>query len=483
MGNYTGNTLHTKSKKGKQHVQIRRKSKRKVALGAALVSVLLMGVGSVAVQAQTLRKSDVMVQPPAPNPSAKQMADYIVAVVGGEPITNNEVRARLFRLEMQLLNLGAETPPRSEMVPEVLERLISERAQVQRARELGVYVDEGSVTQAVTDITQSGSADADSIASRLRQEGVSEAQLRSLLRDELTLARLREQKIREVKVSQADLDEFIKEQEQATGMLGPELVNVAQLLIPVAEGASDSDKATAKAMAEALQKAAVAGGDLEELAQSKGLPTGAAKGMGARPLNDYPELFAKAVERLPAGSVSPVLESGAGFHVLKVLQRKQTSTGGAGLASTAVQTRAQHILIKPNAKMSEQHIIEQLKKTRAKIASGATSFEAAARELSQDGSAVNGGDLGWSNPKDFVPEFEIEMNLLAPNQMSQPFISRFGVHLLKVNERRVKRLDALERRKVLMDALKEKKGQEQLIKWARDVRARAYVEKRKAPSI
>lgn len=453
----------------------------RTAAGIAAVCAMALATALPA-QAQQLRNSRQMTGLPVSNPAVRQTADYIVAVVGGEPITNNEVRARLFRLEMQLLNLGAETPPRSEMLPEVLERLISERAQVQRARELGVRVDEGSVMQAVSNIT-GGTDGSESVAERLQKEGVSDTQLHALLRDELTLARLREQKISQVKVTQADLDDYIREQERATGLMGPELVNIGQLLVPVPENADEATRAAAQEKAENIRRAVNQGESMEKLGQEHGLPTRDAKGMGARPLKDYPELFAGAVTQLPTGSVPAVLQSGAGFHILKVLQRRQASGGGAHLASTAVQTRAQHILLKPDEKLTEQQAIARLRQLRSDIASGATTFAAAAREQSQDGSAVNGGDLGWSNAKDFVPEFEIEMNLLAPGKMSQPFISRFGVHLLKVNERRVKQLNALERRSILVDALKEKKGQEELIKWARDVRARAYVEKRRAPTL
>lgn len=433
--------------------------------------------------AQQLRNTDKLQSPPQANPAERRLADYIVAIVGGEPITNNEVRARLFRLEMQLLNLGAETPPRSEMLPEVLERLISERAQVQRAKEMGVTVDEGSVTQAVTDLTQSNTESAENVAARLRAEGVSEAQLRSLLRDELTLARLREREIRNVEITEAELEEFINEQERLTGISGPELIDVAQVLVPVDASASDADKTAAQARAQAIQTAAASGGNLKELAQAQSLDTSTAGGVGARPLDAYPELFAQAIAQLPAGSVTPVLQSGAGYHVLKVLSRKQGKSTGQGLVDTSIQTKAQHILLRADAKMTEQQAIEKLNALRAQIASGQLSFEEAAKQFSQDGSAVNGGDLGWSNPKDFVPEFEMEMNLLKPGEMSRPFISRYGVHVVKVNDRRVKQLSSIERRKVLVDALKEKKGQEKLIKWARDIRAQAYVEMRQPPAI
>lgn len=456
---------------------------RTVAFQMVIAAVCALTLAAtLPVQAQQLRNSRQMQPSVQPDASVRRTADYIVAIVGGEPITNNEVRARLFRLEMQLLNLGAETPPRSEMLPEVLERLISERAQVQRARELGVQVDEGSVMQAVANITGSETG-GEQVAERLRKEGVSDSQLHALLRDELILARLRELKISQVSVSQAELDAYIEEQERATGLMGPELVNIGQLLIAVPENADPAAKTAAREKAEAIRQAVSEGVGLEKIGQEYDLPTGSARGMGERPLRDYPELFATAVARLPIGSVPPVLESGAGFHVLKVLQRRQASAGGANLVRTAVQTRAQHILLKPDEKLTEKQAIARLAQLREDIVSGKTTFAAAAREVSQDGSAVNGGDLGWSSARDFVPEFEMEMNLLAPEQISQPFISRFGVHLLKVNDRRVKQLDALERRSILVDALKEKKGQEELIKWARDVRARAYVEKRSEPKL
>jgi peptidyl-prolyl cis-trans isomerase SurA len=214
---------------------------------------------------------------------------------------------------------------------------------------------------------------------------------------------------------------------------------------------------------------------VRELSDSKDRDNGGQ--LGVRTANRYPPLFLEATQSLPVGGISGLVRSGAGFHILKLIERRS-----AGLPPmTVTQTRARHILLVPSAQLSEATARDKLNDFKKRIQSGQTDFATLARENSQDGSAAGGGDLGWANPGQFVPEFEEVMNRLAPGQISDPLISRFGVHLIQVLERRNATLGEREQREMIRNMLREKKYNEVYTAWVQDVRGRAYVELRDAP--
>jgi peptidyl-prolyl cis-trans isomerase SurA len=199
--------------------------------------------------------------------------------------------------------------------------------------------------------------------------------------------------------------------------------------------------------------------------------------MGLRGADRYPILFVNATRTLPEGAVAGPVRSPAGFHILKVLEKRI-----AGLPEPVMtETHARHILLRPSANLTEAAAVAQLAALRERIVSGQIDFATAARQISQDTSATNGGDLGWVGPGVFVPEFEEAMNELKPNQLSQPIVSRFGAHLIEVLERREVKLGAREQREQLRQLVRESKLDEAYQKWLEDIRARAYVEMREPP--
>jgi peptidyl-prolyl cis-trans isomerase SurA len=199
--------------------------------------------------------------------------------------------------------------------------------------------------------------------------------------------------------------------------------------------------------------------------------------MGLRTVDRYPPLFLSATQNLPVGGISDVVQSGAGFHILKVLEKNSADAP----AMTVVQSRARHILLRPSAQLSEAAARTKLADFKKRIVAGQADFAALARENSQDGSAAQGGDLGWANPGMFVPEFEEVMNRLAPSQISDPLVSRFGVHLIQLTERRKAALSPREQRETVRALLREKKLDEAYTTWAQNLRGRAYVELREPP--
>lgn len=409
--------------------------------------------------------------------TAPRAADFIVAVVNSEPVTNYEVRARLARVEQQLAAQGAPVPPRAELASQVLERLISERAQLQLARESGIKVDDALVDQAEQNLARQNQLDVAEFRRRLAAEGISLASFREDLRQQLMLQRLRERELEpRVRITDAEIDQYLREQQESAQ--GAIELNLAQVLVAVPENAPAALVEELRAKALRVQARARAGEDFAALAREFSDAPGASSTGGAfglRPADRYPPLFLEAAERLPAGGVSQVVRSGAGFHVLKVLEKRQAD----GMAVT--QQRARHILLRPGAGQTEAAARQRLADFKRRIEAGQADFATLAREYSQDGSARDGGDLGWANPGQFVPEFEEVLASLRPGQLAEPFVSRFGLHLVQLLERRQASLSPREQREVARSALREKKLEEAYERWAQDVRGRAFVDLREPP--
>lgn len=451
------------------------------SLASALVA--LCALSAAGASAQGLRGSLPAPSTPASAASpaaAARTGDFIVAVVNSEPITNNEVNARVRRLQQDIAQRGGRVPAREAMLPEVLEALISERAQLQLARETGIKVDEAQVDEAQLSVARQNGIDVAELQRRLVQDGIGVAQFRRELRDQILLGRVREREVGpQVRVSDLDVDRFIEEQRAAAGAEALSL-NLAQVLVVVPEDAKPDQVATLQRKAEAALARARAGEDFAKLARElSDAPDASRTGgqMGLRPADRYPQLFLDAVQGVAEGGVSAVVRSGAGFHVLKVVEKRTAGIGGA----TVVQTRARHILLRPSAQLSEAQARARLADLRQRITSGTADFASLAREFSQDGSAAGGGDLGWASPGQFVPEFEEVMADLRPGDLSQPFASRFGVHLMQVVERREAQLSQREQRDLVRGAVRERKLEEAYANWAREVRDRAFVQLREPP--
>jgi len=440
-----------------------------------LACVLQMAGWPLEAGAQGLRPAT-----PSATRAAPRSADYIVAVVNSEPITNNEVRARMDRLEKQFAQQGQALPPRGEFARQVLDRLISEKAQLQLARDTGLRIDTAMIDQAEQNVARQNQVDVAELRRRLAAEGLAPAQFREELRNQLLLQRLRDRELESrVKVSDLDIDQYLREQ-QASNEASAQELNLGHILVAVPEGASEARVAELRARAQRAHDRVRAGEDFATVAREFSDVPGAAQSgglVGLRPADRYPPLFLQAVENVPQGGLAPIVRSGAGFHVLKVAERRKS----AGVSSTVVQTHARHILLRPGAQLSESAAIQRLADFKRRVEAKQADFAQLAREFSQDASARNGGDLGWANPGLFVPEFEEALSTLSPGQIADPVISRFGVHLVQLLERREATLTQREQRDMVRNLVREKKLEEAYALWAQEVRGRAYVDLREPP--
>jgi len=404
--------------------------------------------------------------------------DYIVAVVNQELVTAGEVQQRLDRIRAEAARSQATLPPAPALRQQVVNALIEERVQVTNARESGVKLDEAEVDRAVSSVALQNQLTLPQLRQKLRQDGLDYAKFRANLRDQILVERVREREVMErIKISEADIDALLDERRAAAGLV-PQL-NLAQILISVPEGASVTEAAARRARAETARARVRAGEPFEVVSREMSDDANHAEGgvMGLRPADRFPDLFVAAVRGLKSGDVAPELvRSDAGFHLLKVVERREAGN------FTIQQTRARHILLRTSAQLSQDAAIRRLTEIKQAIASGAKSFEQAARENSEDSSAAQGGDLGWVAPGTFVPEFEDVINQLQPGSMSDPVVSRFGVHLIQVLNRREVTLDSKQQREQARNILREQKFEEAYNEWIRDLRGRAYVELRDPPT-
>ena len=455
-------------------------------LAASLM--LLLALPMSGLQAQGLKPSSMRRLPDAPASAAaagrggaapQRQADFIVAVVNSEPITNNEVRAKLVRTELLLQQQGGALPPRGELVREVLERMISDKAQLQMAQTSGAKVDDNAIEGAVETVARQNQITVDELRRRLKADGIDYNQFRSEMRDELLVRRLRQREVEaKVTVSEQEIDQFMRDQEGKTE--GSALaLNLAEILVAVPENANPEQVAALQAKALQVLERARSGSDFAALANEVSASATRSNGgqMGLRNADRYPPLFVQATQNLRAGGLAGPVRSGAGFHILKVVEKRQASAADAVIT----QTHARHILLRLSPQLTETAAIEKLAGFKKRIVAGQADFALLARENSQDGSAKEGGDLGWVSPGAFVPEFEKVMNGLGPNQISDPLVSRFGVHLVQVLERREAPISPRDQREMVRGLLREKKQNEAYLLWAQDIRGRAYVEFREPP--
>lgn len=406
-------------------------------------------------------------------------ADYIVAVVNSEPITHSELSAEIQRVTRTLEQQKQAQPPAAELRQRVLERLVNERAQLQLAAEIGIRTDAATVDLAEQAVARQGGIGVPELHKRLAQDGTTVDAFRARLRDQQTLERLYEREVgNRNRVSESELDQYLAEQLANSKDPMAQDINLAQLLVAVPEKATAEQAAGLFKQAQKLLERIRQGESFEALVQQLSASDRSNGGqLGLRRGDRYPALFVQATQDVPVGGVSEVVRSGAGFHLLKVVERRAPEK----LTRFVVQTHARHILLRTGPKLAQTTAIERLAAAKKRIQSGATTFAAVAREMSQDGSAEQGGDLGWSNPGMFVPEFEEVMNKLEEQEISAPLVSRFGVHLLQVLERRKVELNPRELREMARMELRAARYDKAFENWAQEVRARAFVEYRDAP--
>jgi peptidyl-prolyl cis-trans isomerase SurA len=423
--------------------------------------------------------------------------DGVVAVVNTGVVTRKEIDDRIASIQKQAPSGGKKLPEGDELRKQVLENLILEKIQIQEAEQTGLAVNEKELNKIIEDIATRNKLTFSEFRDTVTKSGMSFQRYRELLREDVLKARLREREVdSQIKISDAEIDNFIVEQMQRRGSeptasgSGPEEIAVAQIFIPVEEGAGPSAQADARKRAETLLKEARGDADFMQLGAQANKENSRIKfqDLGYRTQDRLPQIFVEAVRNLGPGQVAPsVVRSPAGFHVLKVMDRRAGGSGARAATSNTnpadltpqnmivTQTLARHILIRQRQGLQDADVERRLQGYRDQIRAKTADFEALAKKFSEDGSAPNGGILGWMGPGELVPPFEIAMNRLQIGEVSDPVKTEFGWHLIQVLERRDAQLTVEKQREFARAAIRERKFEQAYQDWLRQLRDTATV--------
>jgi peptidyl-prolyl cis-trans isomerase SurA len=404
-------------------------------------------------------------------PSAVVSVDRVVAIVNDEALTQYELDDARRIVQQQLRQQKVQPPAADVLDKQVLERLITQRALLQEAKEGGVKIDDSQVERAIQRIAQENKLSAEEFRKLLAQENIPYAKYRDDIRNEMIVQRLREREVdSKVQVSDAEVDQYLATLKAQNA--GETEYRLAHILVSVPEQASSDQIESRRRRAEEALRSIKSGADFAQVAAAFSDATDALQGgsLGWRTGARLPTVFAEAVREQKVGTVSGVLRSAAGFHIVKLLEKRSHDE-----ATLVDQTHARHILVRVNELTSEAEAKSKIERMKDRLDSGAN-FADLAKLNSEDASAAKGGDLGWLSAGDTVAEFDDAMKKLQPNQVSPPVRTSFGWHLIEVLERRKQDVTIDRARNEAQTAIRQRKADEAFQDWVRQVRDKAFVE-------
>jgi len=409
-------------------------------------------------------------KPPA---SRVVLLDRIVAVVNDQVITRRDLDERITVVLTQLRQQGTPLPSREVLEKQVLERMIFNQVQLQYAKETGLRIDDATLEKTLSRIAEDSKLTPAQLRAALEKDGISFTKFREDIREEITMARLREREVdNKITIADSEIDTFLSTRQIQEGKTDE--YHLSHILVSVPEQASPERLQERRARAEQALAQLRGGADFRQVAASFSDAPDAVQGgaFGWREITRLPAIFAEAVKDLKPGEVSGVLRSPNGFHIVRVNERR-----GQAAPLIVSQTRARHILIKTSELVAESEAKDRAVKLKERLDNNAD-FAELARLQSEDASAARGGELGWLSPGDTVPEFEKAMNALRPGQISEPVRSPFGWHLIQVMERRNQDVSQQQQRLSARQALREQKTDEAHQEFVRQLRDRSFVEYR-----
>lgn len=406
--------------------------------------------------------------------ASNAILDYIVAVVDEDVITNNELQMELVYIKAQLRERGVDLPQQDILERQVLERMISKRLQLQSVERLGIQVDDTTLDRAINNIAIKNNLSLMQLRNKLEHEGTSFAQFREDTRQQIKIARLQsEEVVNRINITEQEIEVFLRHNQST--IASREAVHLQHILVATPDGATPAVIQRAQEKVDRLMQKLRAGANFSQIAliSSDGRQALEGGDLGWMPISQVPTIAADVARNLSVNAISDPIRSASGFHIFKVIAIK----GGAE-HQEITQTNARHILIRTNELISDTEAQARLEQLRIRILGG-ESFEILARSHSDDtASAIKGGDLGWINPGNTVPEFEEQMKILNENEISKPFHSTFGWHLVQVLKRRQYDNTEDNLKTKARENLRARKVDEALDLWLRRTRDEAYVEVR-----
>jgi peptidyl-prolyl cis-trans isomerase SurA len=399
--------------------------------------------------------------------------DRIVAIVDQTVITEQELESRIVTVTAQFKKQGTELPETSVLRKQILERLITDTLQIQYAAQTGLKVDDNQLDKTVERIAEQNQMTLTEFSEALAKDGVSMRKFRADIRNEITIARLREREVDgRVNVSESEIDNFLTSQSASNE--NKDEFEMSHILIRTPEEGATEDIQKAKEKVDAALSELNKGESFAKVSASFSDAPNALEGgnIGWKNGSQVPALFLEALKNMQVGDISAPLRSPNGFHLLKLTNKR-----GGSSPLVVQQTHARHILIKLSEIMSEKEGKLKMDNIKERLDNG-EKFEALARQFSEDSTASNGGDLSWVNPGDTVPQFEKAMNELKDNQISDPVRTQFGWHIIQVIERRSQDMSKESARLKARQEIRARKADEAYQDWIRELRDRAYVELR-----
>ncbi|MBY6190094.1 peptidylprolyl isomerase [Microbulbifer agarilyticus] len=401
-----------------------------------------------------------------------QQLDGVVAVVDDDVVMASELQQRINTISQQIAAQNVQAPPMDVLRRQVLEQLIVERLQLQMGARAGVTISEEELDQAIARVQQNMNLSPAQFQQKLEVDGISNNAFRQQIRQELIIRRVEQGSVsRRIQITDQDINNFLRSKE-GEFWKSPQY-ELGHILIAVSSSAPAEEVTAAREKADAVYEKATGGEDFRALAISNSSGQNALQGgdLGWRKPVELPTLFADALDGVKVGETTKPFRSDAGFHMLKIHQQRGATE------QVVEQTKVRHILVKTSAIRDDDAAYNLLTDLRSKIEAGELKFEDAAKDNSEDiGTMLQGGDLGWSMPGQFVPEFTQAMNNTPVGEISMPFRSQFGWHILRVDERRQQDMTDQYIRNQAANLLRNRRYEEELQNWRQEIRDQAYVE-------
>lgn len=403
---------------------------------------------------------------------AIQPLDSIIAIINDGVITQTQLDEKVAEIKQQIRQKGTPIPDNQLLSRQVLEQMILENVQLQMAEQQGIRVDDLSLNSALQNIASRNKITLDSLRKQLEREGISFENYRETIRNDLTIQQLQQRTVlSKVNVSDEEIDQLLEQ--QAENASSRDRYHLAHILITTPEAASPEDISKAYNKAEQALAFLKEGDAFHDVALRFSSGSQAINGgdLGWRDAAQLPGLFLEALKPMSKGDISPPLRSTSGFHIIKLVDKKSQK-------HIVEQTHARHILMRTDAITTEDNVRKTMNSIKRQLNKGADFAKLAAKYSQDPGSKNNGGDLGWASEGQFVPQFEKVMNSLAIKQISEPFRSQFGWHILQVLERRKQDETRQLMRSRAMQSIQQRKADEELQLWLRRIRDESYVEYR-----
>jgi peptidyl-prolyl cis-trans isomerase SurA len=404
--------------------------------------------------------------------SSIEKMDRIIAVVDQSVITERELLDRIESVKAQMIKKGAEVPPEDVLQKQILERLIVDNLQLQLAAQTGIKVDDNQLDKTIERIAEQNQLTLPAFKKALEEDGTHFYKFREDIRNDIIINRLKERDVdNKINISEAEIDNYLTSQENQGDL---DEFNISQILIRLPEDSSPEDIQKAKSRTEQAIKAMSEGMSFEKASANFSDAPNALDGgtLGWRSGQQMPAQFVDLIKVLDVGGVSRPIRSGSGIHIFKLNERRASTN-----SLIVEQTHVRHILLKPTEVLSDKEAKQKIDGIKERIDHG-TPFQDMARQYSDDGSASNGGDLGWISPGDTVPVFEKTMGELAVNEVSAPIRSQFGWHILQVIERRKQDMSKESKRLKARQEIRARKAEEAYNDWIHELRDKAFVELR-----